>query len=56
MNYQDIQGAELADAQLIKKYNKGVIFLLCAVDIYSKYNWVVLMKGRKDNTITNTFQ
>ena len=39
----NIWDADLADMQLISKYNKGVIFLLCVIDIYSKYAWVTLL-------------
>ena len=42
--------------QLIRKYNKGVIFLLCVIDIYSKYEWVVLLKDKNGITTTNAFQ
>ena len=30
-------GVDLADVQLITKYNKGIRYLLCAIDIFSKY-------------------
>ena len=33
----NIWGADLADMQLICKFNKGICFLLCVIDIYSKY-------------------
>ena len=33
----NIWGADLADMQLISKFNKGFRFLLCVIDIYSKY-------------------
>ena len=33
----NIWGADLADLQLISKFNKGFIFLLCVIDIFSKY-------------------
>ena len=42
--------------QLISKYNKGVRFLLCALDIYSKYAWVILLKDKNEDIITNGFQ
>ena len=42
--------------QLISKFNKGFIFLLCIIDIFSKYAWVVPLKDRKGITITNVFQ
>ena len=37
----NIQGADLADMQLISKFNKGFLFLLCVIDIYCKYAWVI---------------
>ena len=47
-------GADLADLQLISKANKGFKFLLCVIDIYSKYAWVVPLKDRKSITIIKT--
>ena len=43
----NIWAAYLADMQLISKFNKGFRFLLCVIDIYSKYAWVVLLKDTK---------
>ena len=43
----NIWGADLADMQLISKSNKGFRFLLCVIDIYSKYAWVVPLKDKK---------
>ena len=37
----NIWGAVLADMQLISKYKKGIRFLLCIIDIFSKYAWVI---------------
>ena len=51
-----IWGADLADMQLISKFDIGFIFLLCVIDIYSKYAWVISLKDRKGITITNAFQ
>ena len=42
----NIWGTDLADMQLISKFNKGFRFLLCVVDIYSKYAWVIPFKDR----------
>ena len=42
--------------QLISKFNKGIRFLLCVIDIYSKYAWVITLKGKKGITVTNDFQ
>ena len=49
-------GADLADMQLISKFNKGFRFLLCVVDIFSKYAWVVPLKDKKGVSIVNAFQ
>ena len=49
-------GWDLADVQLISKFNKGFRFLLCVLDIYSKYVWVIPLKDKKGTTITNAFQ
>ena len=43
----NIWGADLADMQLISKFNKGFRFLLCVIDIFSKYAWVIPLKGKK---------
>ena len=42
--------------QLISKFNKGIRFLLCVIDIYCKYAWVVPLKDKKCVTIVNAFQ
>ena len=33
----NVWGADLADMQLISQFSKGIRFLLCVIDIYSKY-------------------
>ena len=52
----DLRGADLADMQLLSKYNKGYKFLLCVIDIYSKYAWVIPLKDKKGISIVNGFQ
>ena len=52
----NIWGADLADMQLISRFNKGFRFLLCVIDIFSKYAWVLPLKDKKGVTITNGFQ
>ena len=49
-------GADLADMQLIRKFNKGFRFLLCIIDIFSKYAWVVPLKDKKGVSIVDAFQ
>ena len=42
-----IWDTDLADMQFISKFNKGFRFLLCVIDIYSKYAWVIPLKDKK---------
>ena len=42
--------------QLISKFNKGFRFLLCVIDIFSKYAWVVSLKDKKCRSIVDAFQ
>ena len=41
---------------LKSKYNKGVRFLLCVIDVFSKYAWVVPLKDKKCVSIVGVFQ
>ena len=52
----NIWGVDLADMQLLSKVNKGFIFLLCVIDIFSKYAWVIPLKDKKGISIVNAFQ
>ena len=52
----NIWSVVLADTQLISKYNKGIRYLLCAIDLFSKYAFVVPLKGKNGTTIVNSFQ
>ena len=52
----NIWGIDLADMQLLSKFNKGFRFLLCVIDIFSKYAWVVLLKDKKGISTVNAFQ
>ena len=40
----------------MNKYNKGIKYLLCAIDLSSKYAWVVPLKDKRGITIVNAFQ
>ena len=52
----NICGADLADMQLISKFNKGFRCLLCVVDNFTKYAWVFPLKDKKRVSIANAFQ
>ena len=40
----------------MSKYNKGIKYLLCTIDLISKYVWVVPLKDKRGITIFNAFQ
>ena len=40
----NIWGGDLADIQLLSKFNKGFRFLLCVIDIFSRYSWTIPIK------------
>ena len=42
--------------QSLNKYNKGNKYLLCAIDLFSKYAWVVPLKEKRGISIVNAFQ
>ena len=52
----NIWGADLADIQLIGKFNKGFRFLLCVIDVFSKYAWIIPLKDKKGMSIVNAIQ
>ena len=42
--------------QSLSKYNKRIKYLLCAIDLFSKYAWVIPLKDKKGISIVNAFQ
>ena len=45
----NIWGVDLADMQSLSKKSKGIKYLLCAIDLYSKYMFVIPLKEKKRN-------
>ena len=43
----NVWGVDLANMQSLSKYDKGNKYLLCAIDLFSKYAWVVPSKDKK---------
>ena len=48
-------GVDLADIQSLSRKNKGIKYLLCAIDLYSKYAFVIPLKDKKGISIANAF-
>ena len=51
----NIWGVDLADIQSVSRTNKGIKYLLCAIDLYSKYAFVFPLKDKKGISIVNAF-
>ena len=51
----NIWGVDLADMQTLSRKNKGIKYLLCAIDLYSKYAFVIPLKDKKGISIVNAF-
>ena len=52
---ENIWGVDLADMKLLSKQNKSIKYLLCAIDLFSKYAFVIPLKDKKGIGITNAF-
>ena len=51
----NIWGVDLADMESLSRKNKGIKYLLCAIDLYSKYAFVIPLKDKKGISIVNGF-
>ena len=52
----NIWGVDLANMQPLSKYYKGIKYLSCAIDLFSKYAWVVPMKDKKRTSKFKAFK
>ena len=52
----NILGIDLANMSSLSKYNKGIKYLFCAIDLFSKYAWIVHIKDKKRVSIVDAFQ
>ena len=53
---ENIWRVDLADVRSLSKYNKGIKYLFCAIDIFSKRAWVVHLKDKRGISIVNVLQ
>ena len=51
----NIWGVDLADMQSLSRKNNGIKYLLCAIDLYSTYAFVIPLKDKKGISIVNAF-
>ncbi|GBO25915.1 Putative uncharacterized transposon-derived protein F54H12.3 [Araneus ventricosus] len=48
--------ADLVDLSSLSKYNKGYRYLLCCIDVLSKYAWIVPLKQKRGTDILEAFK
>ena len=51
----NIWGVDLTDMQSLSRKNKGIKYLLCAIDLYSKCAFIIPLKDKKEISIVNAF-
>ena len=49
-------GVDVGDMQSLSKYNKGIKYLLSAIDLFSKYAWVIPIKDKKGTSTVNAIK
>ena len=52
----NIWGVDLADMSMISKFNKEIKYLLCVIDLFSRYAWVIGIQDKKGASIVNGFK
>ena len=55
-NIDELWQLDLADVQKYSKSNEGVCYLLCVIDVLSKYAWVRCLKNKKAETVMCAFK
>lgn len=54
-NIDDCWQADLADFSAIKEDNEGYTFILCVIDVFSRYAWTIPVKNKKATTVRDAF-
>ena len=56
IDYRVIWCSDLVEMQRFSKWNKGYRYLLMVLDLFSKYGWIVPLKDKKGETVTEAFK
>ena len=51
----NIWAADLAEMESLSSKNKNVKYLLCVIDVFTKYAWVKLLKNKNGKIVLNVF-
>ena len=48
--------SDLVETQQFSKWNKGYRYLLMVLDVFSKYGWIIPLKDKKGETVSEAFK
>ena len=51
-----IWAADLVDMQKFSKWNRGYKYLMMGINVFSKYGWIIPLKDKKGESVTNAFK
>jgi len=51
-----IWAADLVVMQAFSKFNRGVRYLLTVMDVFSKYGWMLPLKGKTRKSVADAFK
>ena len=52
----NIWDIDFADLSLTSKFKKGIKYLLCVIDLFSRHSWVIPLKNKNGDSIVNGFK
>jgi len=52
----EIWAADLVEMQPFAEYNDGIKYLLCVIDIFSKYGWIIPLKNKTGGEVAGAFK
>ena len=50
-----IWAADLVEMQTFSRWNKGIMYLLMVIDVFSKYGWISPLKDKKSESVSKAF-
>ena len=52
---QKFKNSDLAEMESLSSKNKNVKYILCVIDVFTKYAWVKPLKDKNSKTVLNAF-
>lgn len=55
-NVDDLWECDLIDLRFLKNYNDDFTYILCVIDVFSKYVWIEMLKNKSGESIIKAFR